>query len=146
MKQKGFITVNIMIAVLILVIAISGAGYAGSRIVDNYRADSLVRQCNAIDNALLMYAKAHRQVAPENVRFQEQSGGSKYLFYTTGKIYPRNLNELGTVRDEQGYFSQEIDLSQFTYQTQTKADGSMTYTLEVTMPNGNTYVSPLSEK
>ena len=68
------------------------------------------------------------------------------MFYTTGPIFPKNLSDLGTIRDEQGYFSEAIDLSKFTYTTQTDADGNMTYTLGVTMPNGEYYLSPLSKK
>ena len=138
-KQAGFLFPSVMLAILFFVLAFAGSMYVGTRVIDNYRADVL-------DSALLMYAKAHRQVDPENVEIRTQQDGNSYMFYTTGPIFPKNLNDLGTVRDEQGYFSEAIDLSKFTYATQTDADGNMTYTLGVTMPNGEYYLSPLSKK
>lgn len=145
-KQAGFILPSIMLAILFLVLAFAGSMYVGVKVVDNYRADVLVRECDALDSALLMYAKAHRQVDPRNVEIRTQQGGASYTFYTTGPIFPKNLSDLGTIRDEQGYFSEAIDLSKFTYTTQTDEDGNMSYTLGVTMPNGEYYLSPLSKK
>lgn len=145
-KQAGFLFPTVMLAILFFVLAFAGSMYVGTRVIDNYRADVLVRECDALDSALLMYAKAHRQVDPENVEIRMQQDGNSYMFYTTGPIFPKNLSDLGTVRDEQGYFSEAIDLSKFTYTTQTDADGNMTYTLGVTMPNGEYYLSPLSKK
>ena len=136
---------SVMLAILFFVLTFAGSIYIGTRVIDNYRADMLVRECDVLDSALLMYAKAHRQVDPENVEIRKQDRNS-YMYYTTGPIFPRNLSDLGTVRDEQGYFSEAIDLSKFTYTTQTDADGNMTYTLGVTMPNGEYYLSPLSKK
>ena len=139
---------SVMLAILFFVLTFAGSIYIGTRVIDNYQADMLVRECDVLDSALLMYAKAHRQVDPENVeiRTRTQQDRNSYMYYTTGPIFPRNLSDLGTVRDEQGYFSEAIDLSKFTYTTQTDADGNMTYTLGVTMPNGEYYLSPLSKK
>lgn len=145
-KQAGFLIPSVMLAILFFVLAFAGSIYIGTRVIDNYRADMLVRECDVLDSALLMYAKAHRQVDPENVEIRTQQDGNSYMYYTTGRIFPRNLSDLGTIRDEQGYFSEAIDLSKFTYTTQTDADGNMTYTLGVTMPNGEYYLSPLSKK
>lgn len=145
-KQAGFLFPSVMLAILFFVLAFAGSMYIGTRVIDNYRADVLVRECDVLDSALLMYAKAHRQVNPEDVEIRTQKDGNSYMFYTTGPVFPKNLSDLGTVRDEQGYFSEAIDLSKFTYATQTDADGNMTYTLGVTMPNGEYYLSPLSKK
>ena len=145
-KQAGFLFPSVMLAILFFVLAFAGSMYVGIRVIDNYRADVLVRECDALDSALLMYAKAHRQVNPEDVEIRTQKDGNSYMFYTTGPVFPKNLSDLGIVRDEQGYFSEVIDLSEFTYATQTDADGNMTYTLGVTMPNGEYYLSPLSKK
>lgn len=145
-KQAGFLFPSVMLAILFFVLAFAGSIYIGTRVTDNYRADMLVRECDALDSALLMYAKAHRQVDSKNVEIRTQQDGNSYMYYTTGPTFPRNLSDLGIVRDEQGYFSEAIDLSKFTYTTQTDADGNMTYTLGVTMPNGEYYLSPLSKK
>lgn len=145
-KQAGFLFPSVMLAILFFVLTFAGSIYIGTRVIDNYLADMLVRECDVLDSALLMYAKAHRHVDPENVEIRTQQDGNSYMYYTTGRIFPRNLSDLGTVRDEQGYFSEAIDLSKFTYTTQTDADGNMTYTLGVTMPNGEYYLSPLSKK
>lgn len=145
-KQAGFLFPSVMLAILFFVLTFAGSIYIGTRVIDNYRADMLVRECDVLDSALLMYAKAHRHVDPENVEIRTQQDRNSYMYYTTGPIFPRNLSDLGTVRDEQGYFSEAIDLSKFTYTTQTDADGNMTYTLGVTMPNGEYYLSPLSKK
>ena len=93
-----------------------------------------------------MYAKSHRVVGPAQVEIRSDREGSDYLFYKSGARYPKNLAELGTVRDEQGYFAEEIDLSKFTYTTAKDSNGNMTYTLGVTMPNGYYYTSPRSGK
>lgn len=145
-KQAGFLFPSVMLAILFFVLTFAGSIYIGTRVIDNYLADMLVRECDVLDSALLMYAKAHRHVDPENVEIRTQQDRNSYMYYTTGPIFPRNLSDLGTVRDEQGYFSEAIDLSKFTYTTQTDADGNMTYTLGVTMPNGEYYLSPLSKK
>lgn len=145
-KQAGFLFPSVMLAILFFVLTFAGSIYIGTMVIDNYRADMLVRECDVLDSALLMYAKAHRHVDPENVEIRTQQDRNSYMYYTTGPIFPRNLSDLGTVRDEQGYFSEAIDLSKFTYTTQTDADGNMTYTLGVTMPNGEYYLSPLSKK
>ena len=138
-KQSGFIIPSVMLAILFLVLVFAGSVYMGSKIINNYRADMLVRECDVLDSALIMYAKAHRQVAPDNVVIKMKSNGELYTFYTTGAIFPNSLSDLGIIRDEQGYFSKSIDLSKFTYTTQTDVDGNMTYTLGVTMPNGEYY-------
>lgn len=145
-KQAGFLFPSVMLAILFFVLTFAGSIYIGTRVIDNYLADMLVRECDVLDSALLMYAKAHRHVDPENVEIRTQQDRNSYMYYTTGPIFPKNLSDLGTVRDEQGYFSEAIDLSKFTYTTQTDADGNMTYTLGVTMPNGEYYLSPLSKK
>lgn len=145
-KQAGFLFPSVMLAILFFVLTFAGSIYIGTRVIDNYLADMLVRECDVLDSALLMYAKAHRHVDPENVEIRTQQDRNSYMYYTTGPIFPRNLSDLGTVQDEQGYFSEAIDLSKFTYTTQTDADGNMTYTLGVTMPNGEYYLSPLSKK
>lgn len=144
-KQAGFLFPTVMLAILFFVLAFAGSMYVGTRVIDNYRADVLVRECDALDSALLMYAKAHRQVDPENVEM-DAAGWELIHVLHNGADFPKNLSDLGTVRDEQGYFSEAIDLSKFTYTTQTDADGNMTYTLGVTMPNGEYYLSPLSKK
>lgn len=144
-KLKGILFPNVMLAILTLVLAFGGAAYLGGQVVNSYRTDLLMRECDALDAALLMYAKAHRHVAPSDVEIKQQSDGNSHMFYTTSSIFPQTLPELGSVR-AQGYFSEAIDLSKFKYTTQMASDGSMTYTLEVELPNGEIYISPLSKK
>lgn len=145
-KQPGVIILPVMIMILFYVISFTGAAYLGSQILDNYRANVLVRECDALDNALLMYAKAHRRVNPDSIRIKKEGSDNSGVYYATGPIFPETLDDLGIVRREQGCFSMAINLSKFTYTTQVDADGNMTYTLGVTMPNGTYYISPLSKK
>ena len=146
MKKDGYMVWEICLAILFLVTAFGGASYLGAKAVDNYRADELKRECDAIDSALVVWAKNHRQVSAADVSIRTDADGNEYLAYATGGMFPKTLAELGTVSTEQGYFSEEIDLTKFSYATQTGSDGKMTYTLGVTMPNGYYYISPLSKK
>ena len=66
-KQAGFLFPSVMLAILFFVLTFAGSIYIGTMVIDNYRADMLVRECDVLDSALLMYAKAHRHVDPENV-------------------------------------------------------------------------------
>ena len=146
MKRSGFFQLDVLLMIFFWVLLLSGTAYLGSRIVEDYRAYNLTRQLDVLDNALLMYAKSHRSVGTAQVEVRADREGNDYLFYKSGARYPKNLAELGKVRDEQGYFAEAIDLSKFTYTTAKDSNGNMTYTLGVTMPNGYYYTSPRSGK
>jgi predicted secreted protein len=67
------------------------------------------------------------------------------LVYKKTAVYPKSLSELKLVQSEFGYFSGNINLTDFTYSTST-VSGQMTYELGVVLPNGQYYTSPFSNK
>ncbi len=144
MKRKlpGYIMVNMVIYISLCIVLFAGGISAGYKFVENYRSDCLMRQCEAIDRSLLMYSKWHKAVLLDSVSMTEEEN----LRYSHTRIFPDSLNELGVIQDEQGYFSKEIDFSQFSYSVTKKNNGSMTYRLGVTLPNGKFYTSPQSDQ
>ena len=142
-KAQGYSLLSSIVYVAVLIMMFSGGITAGYHIINNYKVDSLQRQCEAIDRSLQMYSKMHKAVLLNSVSLDDETNKLKY--YHT-RIYPDTLEELGTIQDEQGYFSQDIDLTQFTYTVTKKSNGSMTYRLGVTLPNGKFYTSPQSDK
>jgi len=77
-KKKGFLfPYETVIVLLICVILFSGGAYQGSKMINNFKADELVRQCEVIDTALVMYSKAHTKVLPATVSFKEGKDGDE---------------------------------------------------------------------
>lgn len=142
-KTQAYTLRSSIIYVAMLLMMFSGGMTAGYHIINNYKSDSLQRQCEAIDRSLQMYSKMHKAVLLNSISFDDEKNRLKYYHI---RIYPDTLEELGTIQDEQGYFSQDIDLTQFTYTVSKNSDGSMTYRLGVTLPNGKFYISPQSDK
>jgi hypothetical protein len=141
LQKQGFaFLLGAIFVMLTASLLFSGGFYAGSHLIANYRTSRLQMDCAAIDQALEMYAKAHQNVLLDSVK--ENSKGT--LSYARGRAYPNDLQELGIVQTEDGYFTEKIDLSQFTYTANTDATGAMTYELGVTLPNGSYYKSPRS--
>ena len=81
--------------------------------------------------------------------------------YNQTRKYPQDLTELGEIKNDYGYFNRLVllitegtsrtgayggDFGKFRYTTTTDANGSMTYHLEVTLPDGQNYVSLGSDK
>lgn len=141
-KTYGYTLFSAVIYVAMMIIMFSGGIAAGYQVVSNYRADSLMRQCEILDRSLQIYSKMHKAVLMNSVTLDENNK----LQYSHTRIYPDSLEELGIVQDEQGYFSRDIDLSKFTYTVTKNASGSMTYKLGVTLPNGKFYTSPQSDR
>lgn len=136
MKKNGFIVLETLIQVL-LILVLFGAGItAGTRAVQNFTTYDLKSQCDVLDRTLEMWAKAHQGVEESSIT-QNEDGK---LVYKRQRLYPLNLSELGEVQNMK-YFSQNIDIQKFMYSTQ---DGGTKYKLEVILPDGTVYKSPRS--
>lgn len=140
MKMPGFIFSFEMIIVLFVISSFSVGGvYLGGKAIQNYRMDQLEMECNMIDNALETYAQSHRSVITGSTR---QSATTGKVYYEQGRLYPEKLDELWDL----GYVSPQVNHNKFTYQSWTKSDGSMSYSLTAKAPNGSTYASKQSNR
>ena len=139
-KRNGYTLFSTIIAIVFLVTFCASGIFLGNYMVNSFKTDNLVLQCDAIDRALVLYSDAHNAVLTTSVTLDEENR----ILYKHTRVYPDSLEELGIIRYEQGYFSAEIDFNQFHYTVNKKDDGSMTYKLSVIMPNGMVYVSPCS--
>ncbi len=139
-KRNGYTLFSTIIAIIFLVTFCASGIFLGNYMVNSFKTDNLVLQCDAIDRALVLYSDAHNAVLTTSVTLDEENR----ILYKHTRVYPDSLEELGIIRYEQGYFSAEIDFNQFHYTVNKKDDGSMTYKLSVIMPNGMVYVSPCS--
>lgn len=134
MKRRGILSIGVVFVSVLFLIVFAGGIYGGAHMVQNIKTSSLIVQCDAIDRALELWAKAHRKVDDASITYD--SNGK--MSFSRKRLYPENLNELGEVQ-EMGYFAKEtIDLSQFIYST---IDNGTQYRLEVTLPNGAVYTS-----
>lgn len=145
-KLRGTLLVNHIIRIIVILLMTSGSLYASREFINNYKADRLVAECDAIDRALLKYSESHIQVLENSITVVTNADGNQVLQYTKVRAYPVNLNELRSLQAEQGSIIDFIDLDKFTYTTTTDSNGQMTYSLGVTMPNGTVYTSPFSNK
>ena len=145
MKLSGFITAYMLIGLIAFSVFLVETSSLYP-MIQNMRTEKLMRECDALDTALLFYARAHRAIIPSTIRYKKKVDGDEYLYCECSPIYPKTLYELGQIRDEQAYFSDHIDLSKFRYSTKVEADGRMKYKLEVTLPNGHSYISPQSTR
>lgn len=139
-KRNGYTLFSTIIAIIFLVTFCASGIFLGNYMVNSFKTDNLVLQCDAIDRALVLYSDAHNAVLTTSVTLDEENR----ILYKHTRVYPDSLEELGIIRYEQGYFSAEIDFNQFHYTVNKKDDGSMTYKLSVVMPNGAVYISPCS--
>lgn len=112
-----------------------------STLIKNYRTEQLKETAAILDKALEAYSRAHIGVKAGS---PDLSSGK--LTYDKTRLYPENLEELIRVRSEQGYLSENINLDDFSYETETDSDDVMTYKLEVTLPDGSVYLSPGSRR
>lgn len=143
MKAPGVLMTSTVIYVVMCIVLFAGGGVSiGYQFVENYKKDLLIHQCDVIDRSLAMYSKMHKAVRTDSVQIDDEKG----ITYSHTHIFPESLEQLGIIQDEQGYFSKEIDFSQFTYSVKKNPNGSMTYKLGVTLPNGKFYTSPQSDK
>ena len=139
-KRNGYTLFSTIRVIIFLVTFCASGIFLGNYMVNSFKTDNLVLQCDAIDRALVLYSDAHNAVLTTSVTLDEENR----ILYKHTRVYPDSLEELGIIRYEQGYFSAEIDFNQFHYTVNKKDDGSMTYKLSVIMPNGMVYVSPCS--
>ena len=131
------------VATCLMLLIIMGSGFLlGSKLVRDYKTQVIMRECDVIDSALSRYSLSHVHIQDDTVSY---SGTTTVINYTKDRSYPASLADLGVLRDEQGYFSDIIDLSKFDYSVSVDAHTNLTtYTLGVELPNGYYYTSPLS--
>lgn len=144
-KLRGYALTTTLIAVIFW-IALFGAGaVAGKNIIDNIKTEKIVEECKVLDRALQTYSSKHKAVKAGSVKMVKDKDDNDKMVYEEIRTYPKSLEELNSLRDEQGHFVKTIDLSKFTYKVQ-KNDNVETYTLEVKLPNGKIYTSEQSDK
>ena len=137
MKRRGILLLQVISMGIVFLLLFGASAYSGAHFVNNVKAHVLMTDCDAIDRALELWAKAHQGVNADSVTY-DTNGKSNYSKH---RLYPANLEELGEIQ-EMGYFSsQTIDLSKFRYST---FDDATAYEMEVTLPNGTIYTSPRS--
>ena len=141
-KVHGFFMSSTVVYIVVCIVLFSSGISIGYQFVENYKKDLLIHQCDVLDRSLAMYSKMHKAVLTDSVQIDDEKG----ITYSHTRIFPESLEQLGIIQDEQGYFSREIDFSQFTYSVKKNPNGSMTYKLGVTLPDGKFYTSPQSDK
>ena len=143
LKLKGLSLINTSVTMLILVIGFGLSAYLGSSVVQDYKTEVIMRECDVIDMALEKYSVLHSNVS-ENLR--HAGDNTNNVIFHASHNYPKTLSELGKIRNEHAFFSDNIDLSKFSYEVHTDPEQGMTYTLGVHLPNGYYYKSPNSKK
>ncbi|MBR3622665.1 MAG: hypothetical protein IKN12_02790 [Selenomonadaceae bacterium] len=143
-KLKGVSLISTSLTILMLVIGFGLSAYLGSKVVQDYKTEVIMRECDVLDQALEKYSILHAGVADTALRHAGDSTNN--VVYHMKHNYPESLAELGKIRDEHAFFSDRIDLSKFRYETHTDSEKGMTYTLGVHLPNGYYYKSPNSQK
>lgn len=143
LKTHGVLLYYPLTYIIMAMVMLSGGIVSGYYVVESYKCDALRHQCDLIDRSLNIYAKMHKAVLLNSINLNQEKNTIDYM---STKVYPNSLDELEIIQDEQGYFSREIDFSQFTYSVSKKNDGSMTYKLGVRLPNGKMYISPQSNQ
>lgn len=141
-KVHGFFLSSTVVYIVVCIVLFSSGISIGYQFVENYKKDLLIHQCDVLDRSLAMYSKMHKAVLTDSVQIDDEKG----ITYSHTRIFPESLEQLGIIQDEQGYFSREIDFSKFTYSVKKNPNGSMTYKLGVTLPDGKFYTSPQSDK
>ena len=143
-KLRGVGLISTVVACLMLLIVMGSGFFLGSKVVRDYKTQAVMRECDVIDSALARYSLSHVHIQDDTVGY---TGTTTVINYTKDRSYPASLEDLGVLRDEQGYFSEIIDLSKFDYSVSVDAHTQVTtYTLGVYLPNGYYYTSPLSGK
>lgn len=143
MRLKGMSIINTSITMLMLVIGFGMSMYLGSSVVQNYKTEVIMRECDILDQALEKYSILHSNIADSLSHAGDKTNN---VIFHAEHNYPKSLNELGKIRDERAFFSDSIDLSKFSYETHRDSEKGMTYTLGVHLPNGYYYKSPNSKK
>lgn len=138
MKGHGFLTFDVAISLLLVLILYLGISGTSAQI-KSYKAADLQSRCDVIDRSLEYWSKFHRGVDEGSIVYTD-----KGVKYKKTRIYPKTLTELKQLQDV-GYLSKDFfkegDMGQFRYSTR---DDATAYHLEVSLPTGGVYVSPRS--
>lgn len=158
-KKQGYIlSIEVVVVLAMLFVVVFAGSKLGANFITAAHCDVYRKEANYIDKALNLYAYSHAGADTDTVYYNENS---QKIVYNKTKRYPQTLAELGAVRTDFGYFNRAIllitegesvtgayggDFGKFRYTVNTAADGTMTYHLEVTLPDGTNYVSPQSDR
>ncbi len=131
---------EIFVCILFICILFSSGFDTIASFRDNIRTYKIMRQADAIDRGLNLYSEHHSVLDVSSVSF----GSDGVASYSLQPSFPESLDKL---RDAQkmGYIASNIDFDSdfelFTYQV---SSDKLHYKLSITLPNGDVYVSPLS--
>ena len=159
LKKQGFVFSLEFALTLSFLIMIVGIGIQiTANFVLSAHCDIYRKEAAYIDKALERYAYHNTGVDTSSVQYDEST---RRVTYDKTRIYPESLNELGAIKNDYGYINRLVllategtsrtgayggDFGKFRYTTATDSNGVMSYHLEVTLPDGQNYVSLGSDK
>ena len=151
MKLCGFVlSAKLTLALVIALILSSGAIWSGAGWIRDYKADALRDECNQLDYAVRRYGQNHQAVDTSS----EHMDADGKLWYNMVQTYPASQAKLSELYDL-GYLRSAVKMEDFKLKSGAAGvakDDSVTfyrvnsdktkYRIEVTLPNGKTYVTP----
>ena len=152
MKFKGLaLTLDMAIALSIATIMFAGgAVWAGIGWVKDYRSDLLRDECNQLEYALHRYGQNHLTVDLTS----EHTDSFGKILYNKIHTYPESQEKLDELH-KLGYLHSSVEFTDFQWSKSDDIairDSSVVfytvntdrtkYRIEVTLPNGTTYVTP----
>ncbi len=145
MKLKGLaLTVDMGITLVLLMLLFAGGiTWAGIGWIKDFRSDALRDECNQLEFAVRRYGQNHL-TADVSSEYYDDDGK---LHYNMVQTYPDSQDNLFETLHTLGYLVPDVKVSDFQIssagavfyrvnETRTK------YRIEVTLPNGKTYVTP----
>lgn len=138
LKKSGMVEFNIAILLVVMMILAAGS-FSGASLYTSYETKMAIEECDVIDRAINVYAKAHKGVVADSATWDDEKNR---IEYHQMRLYPEDMDELKSMQSA-GMFTQDIDLSKYTY---TAEDDRTEYILEVTLPNEAIYRSRGSKK
>ena len=72
-KRNGYTLFSTIIAIIFLVTFCASGIFLGNYMVNSFKTDNLVLQCDAIDRALVLYSDAHNAVLTTSVTLDEEN-------------------------------------------------------------------------
>ena len=140
MKLCGFVLSARLVLALVIAFISSGAIWSGAGWVRDYKSDALRDECNQLDYAVRRYGQNHLAVDTSS-QHTDADGNLRYKMVQT---YPASQAKLSELHDL-GYLLPAVKLDDFKSNSATfyKVNSDKTkYRIEVTLPNGKTYVTP----
>lgn len=137
-KKRGFVLIN-LVTVLVVMAILSAGSFAGANLYISYQTKMAVEECEVIDKAINVYAKAHKAMQSDSATWDDEKN---HIKYKEVRIYPADMDELKDMQDA-GMFTQDVDLSKYSYSTN---EDRTEYSLEVILPNEEHFKSTGSTK